>query len=349
MIALLLLVLLVVVPGGCAAPDPLTRATVARLDQARVAADIEALCADGPRYSSDEAAIDAAAGFIAARLREAGYEPVDEVFEAKTQVMHVTHHETLTRPDGSPLPTGMEFEYPLRAHRNVLAEKPGVDPGAGVFELVAHYDTVARSPGASDNASGVAALLEVARAVRDVPTAATIRFVFVDMEEVGFGGSKAHVANLQERGDDLVGAIVLDTIGWTSHEPDSQRTPIRIPLLMWPPTKADFITFLGNWSSADLADDFETAADLYVPDLPYYGVKRIAGWIPDARRSDHAVYWDAGYDAIFVTDTANFRSDHYHEASDIPKHVDVAFTTNVARVACALALDRAGIVTPTED
>jgi hypothetical protein len=132
-----------------------------------------------------------------------------------------------------------------------------------------------------------------------------------------------------------VGAIVLDMVGFALREPDTQRMPLRIPLLFDPPTTADFVFVAGNYHSGGIGNLFEDAADRYVPELAYYSVNRIAGWVSDGHRSDHAAYWRAGLRAIQLGDSADQRSAHYHGISDTPETLDYRFLADVTRALAA--------------
>ena len=99
------------------------------------------------------------------------------------------------------------------------------------------------------------------------------------------------------------------------------------------------VAVIGTFSSGWLGNVFEAACDAYVPELPYYSANRIGGWFSDARRSDHAPYWDAGIPAVFLTDTGEFRSDDYHRPSDSPETVDALFLERVARATTATVLE----------
>ena len=341
--ALLPLVLLVplALAGGCtlAPPREDIAARVARIEPAALGDHVRELAALGPRDEGNEAACRATLDLLAARLRTWGWEVREEPYLGVVVEMAPKYVEA---PDGSLVQDGWRGSTPIRVNSNLLAEKRGrVDDV--VVELGAHFDTHAWTVGADDNTSGVAALLEVARACADLQPDRTLRLCFFNGEERGLKGSAAHAAALAESGEALDAALVLDTVGFTSRAPGSQDAPVRIPLLAWMPETADFVFLAGNWDSGPVADDFEDAAERYVPALRTWGVKRIAGWFKDSERSDHASYWHHDLRAVLLTDTANFRNPHYHQPSDRPETLDLDFAANVARAACAWALER---VTP---
>jgi Zn-dependent M28 family amino/carboxypeptidase len=201
--------------------------------------------------------------------------------------------------------------------------------------VAAHYDTVAGSPGANDNASGLAVLLEAARALREHSCSREVRFIAFCLEEEQLLGSRGYVAHLREGGQALCGAIVLECVGYASREPGSQRVPPGIPIAV--PSVGDFLAVVGNNASSSLLSAFEQAANRAVPAL-----KTAALLVPgngemlrDCRRSDHAAFWDAGYPALMLTDTAEFRSPHYHRPTDRLDTLDPDFLTLVARAVVA--------------
>ena len=224
---------------------------------------------------------------------------------------------------------------------NLLVEIPGRSGRPGVIEVSAHYDTVPGSPGADDDGSGVAALLEIARVFVAHPPERAVRLCFFAGEEQGLLGSAVHVANLQERGDEVIGLLNLDSVGRATNAPDSQGAPVRIVFVTWMPSTGDFIAVIGDWSSGPLGNLFEAAAEAYVPSLPYYSANRIGGLFADGRRSDHAHYWDAGIPAVFLTDTGEFRTDTYHRPGDVPEGLDYTFLRRVAQATAATVLELA--------
>jgi Zn-dependent M28 family amino/carboxypeptidase len=228
---------------------------------------------------------------------------------------------------------------------NVIAELPGTISKNRVFEIGAHYDTKPNTPGADDNASGLAGLLEIARAMAGVKSRRTVRFCFFGLEETTRGGSRSHVARMiSRRNERLAGVLVFEMIGYRTYESNSQRTPLRIPLVLWPPRTGDFIAVISDFRSTSIATRFQKAAKQYVPTLRVYLVKRIGRLLRDGIRSDHSMYWKAGRKGVMITDTANFRNPNYHLPSDTPDTLDFQFVAQVAQAAAATALEWADIV-----
>lgn len=294
-------------------------------------AHVEALVAIGPRPGGDAAATEATCRYIEEALEASGYAPRRETFPSGGGVLskRVEADGTVVAvlSPGGPQPRS-----------NVIAEVVGTLDPETVVEVGAHYDTVIFSSGADDNASGVAALLEIARVLRHTRPECTIRFVFFALEEQGLRGSRAHVERMPagER-ERFLGLLNLEMVGFAALEPDTQRSPVSIPFLSWG-TTADFIVVLGNFSSGSLGNVVEDSIDTYVPELPCYSLNRIGGWFDDGYRSDHVPYWEAGMRAVQITDTGEFRTPHYHRSSDLAEELEFPFLQRVTRGTAAAAL-----------
>lgn len=208
--------------------------------------------------------------------------------------------------------------------KNIIAEKKGTENPRQVIIVGAHYDTVPNCPGADDNASGVAVLLELARLVRALPNKFTVRFVAFSLEEPPFFetnlmGSRAYVRSLiqgresQKDSEYMVGMICLESVGYYTNEEGSQRFPLPFLGLLYP-DKGNFITVVSNFSSRKLANKVaghlqeKTACKVET----FIGPSAVTG----VRWSDHASFWDAGLDAVMLTDTAPFRNPNYHQETD---------------------------------
>lgn len=309
-------------------------AVVEEISEAELRRHVAALADDiGPRPPHEDATTDATVAYLLVELRALGYDAREEPYAAWYSKI-----ERATEPNGSRV---VRLVSPREVRRvNVLAELTGTEDPRSVLEIGAHYDTVFSSPGADDNASGVAGVLEAARVLRDFRCEHTIRFVLFGSEEYGKDGSRSHVAamNDEERGR-FLGLINLDAVGFTSSEPDSQveLVPWWFPVPGLPDT-GDFVLVVGKSGSAALGNDFEDALDAYVPELPYYSGNRIGGWFDDAYRSDHANYWEAGLPAVFITGTGEFRNPSYHRPGDASGTLDYVFLRRVVQAAVATAL-----------
>lgn len=210
----------------------------------------------------------------------------------------------------------------------------GAEP-ARIVIVGAHYDTVAGSPGADDNASGVAGLIEIARALRPMSLGCTVKLVAFVNEEPPFFfsgemGSLVYARAARRRGDDIRLMLSLEMLGCYSDAPGSQGYP---PLLRWfYPDRGNFIAFVSNLRSRR-ALQAVVQAFRSVSDFP---AERLASpaIVPGVAWSDQLSFWRAGYAAVMVTDTAFYRNDHYHRASDTPETLDYR---SMARVVDGLA------------
>ena len=292
---------------------------VKRIDKGALKTHLEALTQAGPRSVDDRRATDHTVRYIKSLLSGYGYQPIEEPLGSYTS------------------PEGNRYSF-----ANIIAEHQGMGESSRILELGAHYDTVDDSPGADDNTSGVAAILEIARVLSAVETKRSVRFCFFALEEHGRDGSYYHVEQLRNSSEELEGAIILEMIAYATEQPDTQATPARIPLLFSPPTTGNFIAVVGNFPSGGLGNRFERSAKHYVPALPYFSANRVGGFFKDALRSDHKPYWDSGYRAIMLTDTANFRNPHYHKASDLPGTLNFDFLHRVTQAITATLLSWGG-------
>ncbi len=209
---------------------------------------------------------------------------------------------------------------------NIIAERPGTSPTAGTIIVAAHYDTVPGSPGADDNASGVATLLEIARIFHTLPTPQTLKLVFFDAEEIGLRGSLAFTANKANLAN-LNGVVVMDMIGFGCYTPNCQKYPPGLPIFAQR-DRGDFLAVVGDAEHLQLLNAFtSTTLPVITLPIPLKGL-----FTPDVLRSDHAPFWYQGIGAVLVTDTANLRSPHYHQSTDTVANIDRAFFTSAAQV-----------------
>ena len=232
------------------------------------------------------------------------------------------------------------FEAFGHRNRNIVATNPGHLSGNMKREapliLGAHYDTVSRSPGADDNASGVAVMLEAARLLSSIPLSVPLVFIGFAQEEQHCLGSTLYAIKARRMGVRIRGVVVLECVGYASQKPDSQQPLKGLPVAI--PDTGNFLGVVGNPEAAGLKERFEKAAGRYVPDLPLVGllVPDAGHGFPDTRRSDHAPFWDAGYPALMMTDTANFRNPAYHQLGDTLETLDLSYMVKVTKavVAC---------------
>jgi hypothetical protein len=202
----------------------------------------------------------------------------------------------------------------------------------------AHYDSIPGTPGADDNASAVAALLELARWIQPhLPSPGTgccqLELVAYDLEEYGLVGSFVHSREIQRAGTVLRGMISLEMLAYTDHRPHSQRLPPHVAKLY--PNVGNFIGVCGNEESRSLVQAV-TQAMKCVPGLPVESIV-VPGkgeLLPEVRLSDHSSFWDRDYPALMITDTSFFRNPHYHQPSDTPETLDYPFLAKVIAGVC---------------
>ena len=227
--------------------------------------------------------------------------------------------------------------------RNVEVEVPG---GARAHEIVvigAHYDSAMGATGANDNGSGVAALLELARILRQSKPARTLRFVAFANEEAPFYrsdamGSWQYARRCRTRSENIVAMISLETIGYYSDRPATQRYPF--PLSLFYPSTGNFIAFVSNLSSRGLLHGAIASFRRHAS-FPSEGVAAPA-FIPGVDWSDHWSFWHEGYPALMVTDTALYRYPYYHTREDTPDKVNYEALARVVKGLEAMLLDLAG-------
>jgi hypothetical protein len=212
------------------------------------------------------------------------------------------------------------FTVENREVRNIEVEKPG---SKHIVVIGAHYDSAGPTPGANDNGSGVAATLELAREFKERTTASTLRFVFFVNEEPPYFqsdhmGSLVYARRCRSRGEDVRAMLSLETIGYYSDERGSQTYPIGFHP-GYPDTR-NFLGFVSDLRSAGLlrrvVRTFRNNTD-----LPAQGAAAPSA-IPGVGWSDHWAFWQQGYRAVMVTDTAPYRYPWYHSSGDTPDKLD---------------------------
>lgn len=229
-----------------------------------------------------------------------------------------------------------EFPWRNHIHQNLILkmvggqDSPSVhpNPDKAPILLAAHYDGVVGSPGADDNGTGVAVLLELAQQFAQNPLRGQdVWFVAFDLEEYGLVGSQAYAETLKQQNQPLRLMFSLEMLGYCDRTPGSQRYP---SILKWfYPNQADFITLVGTVMMVpELRSMTSTMRRSGIPTewLPA-GLK--GHIVPETRLSDHASFWDQGYKALMVTDTSFLRNPHYHRESDCIETLDLDFLTRV--------------------
>jgi hypothetical protein len=224
------------------------------------------------------------------------------------------------------------FEVQGKRCRNLIASRDGSQAGGEELVLGAHYDTNPGTPGADDNASGVAVLLELARLAAGHDFDRTVRFVaFTNEEAPWFGsramGSKVYARRARERQTRIKGMIALEMLGYYSDLPGSQSYPPGFRFFY--PDRANFIALVADlWPWAG-RNEFEQLLQKNTA----LAVESVATFrfVPGVDLSDHRSFWDEGYRALMITDTAFYRNPHYHGSSDTPQTLDYGKMAELTR------------------
>jgi hypothetical protein len=216
---------------------------------------------------------------------------------------------------------------------NLLTRPLPERSGSALVIVGAHYDSLPDTPGADDNASAVAALLELAswigpQLASDPALANRLQLAAYDLEEWGLIGSFVHSREFQRSGVPLRGMISLEMLGYTDHRPHSQGLPPQLAPRY--PHVGNFIGLCANDDSMSLlqvvTQAMKTIQGLPVECLAVPGKGEL---LPEVRLSDHNSFWDRDYPALMITDTSFFRNPHYHQRSDTPETLDYSFLARV--------------------
>jgi Zn-dependent M28 family amino/carboxypeptidase len=266
--------------------------------------DVQKLAGDiGERNVYFAAKLRAAADYVEASFKASGHKVLRHTFQALGETCH-----------------------------NLEVEISGAKFANEIVVIGAHYDSVSGSPGANDNGSGVAALLALARAFGTNQPARTLRFVaFVNEEPPFFQtaemGSLVYAKMCQQRNDNIVAMLSLETIGYYTDADHSQKYPF--PVGLFYPSRGDFIAFVGNTTHSHLVRQCIALFRRHAQ-FPSEG-GALPSALPGIGWSDHWAFWQAGYPALMVTDTAPFRYPWYHTAQDVPDKLDYERMARVVR------------------
>ena len=219
------------------------------------------------------------------------------------------------------------FSYRGKNFRNIVGRQ-SAQRGTSMIILGAHFDSVQGTPGADDNASGVAVLLEAARLLSCARSRSQVLFCAFNLEELNMIGSSYFAKKLKSAGAKVDAMISLEMVGYIDLTPGSQKYPFGLKAFY--PEHGDFIGVIGNWNSASLlrtvARQMRQVQGLPVETLSVPGN---GGLIPAVRLSDHSPFWDAGYPALMITDTSFFRNPHYHGPTDTLETLNLEFMAKV--------------------
>lgn len=288
--------------------------------QERLAQHIRTLAGSiGERHIWRPQALDAAAHYITATWQHYGYTVTPQPFLAQGQRV-----------------------------ANLEVEVPGTGPSAERLVVGGHYDSVPGSPGANDNATGVAATLELARLLVGMRLVRSVHLVAFVNEEAPFFATEAmgswnYARRARSRGERIVAMLSLETIGYYTEAPDSQQYPK--PFHLFYPRVGNFLGFVGDLSSWRLVRRSIAAFRRHTA-FPSEGTAA-PRWLKDIGRSDQWAFWQEGYPGIMVTDTAPFRYAPYHTPHDTPEQLDTAHLARVVAGLAQMIADLAGrAVTP---
>jgi len=215
-----------------------------------------------------------------------------------------------------------KFEVESLEFANVIS-KYGVNDQPGII-VGAHYDAFSTLPGADDNASGVAGLLELGRLLTLLPVKIPVTLVAYSLEEPPFFRSEAmgsafHATSLEKNNTKIRLMIALEMIGYFSEEEGSQDYPSSLMKLFYP-TKGNFIAIIDklnfDWSTINIKSTFLRSTSLNAVSINAPPI------LPGIDFSDHLNYWDSGYPAVMITDTAFYRNSAYHSESDVAERLD---------------------------
>lgn len=332
-------------------PSQVVSEAVRHIELDRIRADISRLCVTPRNSSTDTEQHRRAAEYIAGELSSAGCDVERQEFTVPSE------------PEPRP---GLNIIGTLQATN---PKTPSAQAGQAVL-IGAHYDTVPGSPGADDNASGVAVMLECARVLADTDRKRPLVFVGFDAEErqpeVGLHGSTAYVRDAvlaqarSDHGQALSAAYILEMVGYSAPE-GGQKVPPGLQLvfprafdrLAYSRFKGDSVVVISDWKSRGISRKLEQAARTLpngsdgISILPI----EVPRWMPvphNLRRSDHAPFWKAGIPAVMIGDTANFRNPNYHAASDVPETLDYDLIGRVTRTLVAAVTTDATAEAPTK-
>ncbi|OZH55670.1 peptidase M28 [Hydrocoleum sp. CS-953] len=226
-----------------------------------------------------------------------------------------------------------EFQVTGKNHQNLILNLPSLKNNKKrelpPILIGAHYDTVPGTAGADDNGTGVAVLLELAREFSSQPFKYPVSLVAFDMEEYGLLGSEHYAEKLKQKQQQLRLMISLEMLGYCDSNPNSQSYPPGLKYFY--PNQGNFIALIGNLLTVIDMLQMSRNINKRGTNCQCLPVPNRGLIVPDTRRSDHAPFWDRGYKAIMITDTANMRNPNYHQNSDTLETLDLDFLTGVCQ------------------
>jgi hypothetical protein len=216
------------------------------------------------------------------------------------------------------IPTLQNYDYEGKTFSNIIVSIPGVQYPDETVIIGAHYDSVYGTPGADDNASAVAVLLEMCRALKSVSPGRTLKLIFFFLEEppvfrTEHMGSYVYAKEAKARNENITAMICLEMVGYYSDKKDGQTFPLPLMSMMYS-TTPDFIAVVGNLKSRSLVDKIKNSL-LKASRIPVETLTSVS-FVPGVDLSDHRSFWKMGYPAVMITDTAFYRNPNYHTEND---------------------------------
>jgi len=293
----------------------MSRATIQAIAE-RARRTVETLAGEYPsRHGSNPKVLTGAASFIEQEFVSLGYQVQSQWYES----------------DGGQV-------------RNIIVEKKGEDPEKACIIVGAHYDTVVGTPGADDNATGIAGLIELSRLLKEHRNKRTIRFVAFPHEEPPYFytqrmGSRQYARKLRESGERIFAMLTLEMLGYAGEGFKQLYPAPLLRILGRYPKDGNYIALVSNLRSTRVLSMVRKA----MRQRGSVGVESLSapGFIPPLFLSDHSSFWKYGFPALMITDTAFLRNPHYHSSTDTPDTLNYEFLANVvdAVYAAVIALD----------
>lgn len=239
------------------------------------------------------------------------------------------------------VPTFQNYDYGGKVYSNVIVSLHGVKYPDETVIIGAHYDSVYGTPGADDNASAVAVLLEMCRALKSFSPGRTLKLIFFFLEEppvfrTEHMGSYVYAKEAKARNENIKSMICLEMVGYYTDKKDGQTFPLPLMNMMYS-TTPDFIAVVGNLRSRNLVNkvknSLKNASGIPVETLITVSI------VPGVDFSDHRSFWKMGYPAVMITDTAFYRNPNYHAESDTIDTLDFNKISDLLRGLLQVAKD----------
>ena len=280
-------------------------------------------------------------GILAGRIGPRNYVAYGELLEAAAYLENRLHDAGYAEVHRE------NYAAAGKIYTNLSVEIAGKSIASEIVIVGAHYDSVVGCPGANDNASGTAAVLALARLFARSAPARALRFTAFTNEEpphfqTDHMGSRVSARNCRARGENVVAMLSLETIGFYSEAEGSQSYPP--PFSLFYPSKGNFIGFVGNVGSGNLVRRAIRTFRERTP-FPSEGAA-LPGFVPGVGWSDQWSFWEEGYPAIMVTDTALFRYPHYHMPTDTPDKIDYPRSARVVHGLREVVAELSGCAAP---